>query len=215
MGLFQKKLQSDVKHAPLYTIGGQQTLLLVGLGNPGDAYNGTRHNAGFDCLDAFVRGHDEFSQWVTKKDLSCTITSGLFGSVKVIAIKPTTFMNDSGRAVKAVQTFYKIANSQTIVVHDELALPFGQIRTSIGGSSAGHNGIKSLIAHCGEDFGRVRIGIDNAQKPTGDTKDFVLKAFNSAEKSHLDALLRETESILVESIFQHKLSAETRSFIID
>ena len=214
MGLFQKKLHSDVKHAPLYTIGGHQTLLLVGLGNPGDTYAGTRHNAGFDCLDAFVYGHEEFEQWVTKKDLSCMITSGLFGATKVIAMKPTTFMNDSGRAVKAVQSFYKIANSQTIVIHDELALPFGQIRMSIGGSSAGHNGIKSLIAHCGEDFGRVRIGIDNAQKPSGDTKDFVLKQYNSSEKTHIDALLRETESILIESIFQHKLIAETRSFII-
>lgn len=214
MGLFQKKLHSDVKHAPLYTIGGQQTLLLVGLGNPGDIYDGTRHNAGFDCLDAFVAGHDEFGQWVTKKDLSCSLTSGLFGATKVIAVKPTTFMNDSGRAVKAVQGFYKISNAQTIVIHDELALPFGQIRMSIGGSSAGHNGIKSLIAHCGDDFGRVRIGIDNAQKPTGDSKDFVLKSFNSTEKSHIDALVRETESILIESIFQHKLIAETRSFII-
>ena len=215
MGLFQKKLHSDVKHAPLYTIGGQQTLLLVALGNPGDSYNGTRHNAGFDCIDAFVAGHDEFGQWVTKKDLSCAIVSGLFGATKVIVIKPTTFMNDSGRAVQAVQSFYKISNAQTIVIHDELALPFGQIRTSIGGSSAGHNGIKSLIAHCGEDFGRVRIGIDNPQKPQGDTKDFVLKSFNSIEREHIDALLRETESILIESIFQHKLSAETRSFIID
>jgi PTH1 family peptidyl-tRNA hydrolase len=215
MGLFQKKLHSDVKLAPLYTIGGQQTLLLVGLGNPGDSYKGTRHNAGFDCLDAFVAGHEEFGQWVTKKDLTCTLTSGLFGSVKVICIKPITFMNNSGKAVHSVQAFYKISNAKTIVIHDELALPFGQIRTSIGGSSAGHNGIKSLIAHCGEDFGRVRIGIDNTQKPTGDTKDFVLKPFNSTEKSHINALLRETESILIESIFQHKLTADTRSFIID
>jgi PTH1 family peptidyl-tRNA hydrolase len=214
MGLFQKKIHSDVKHAPLYTIGGQQTLLIVGLGNPGDSYAGTRHNAGFDCLNAFVAGHDEFGQWVTKKDLSCDIVSGIFGGTRVIVIKPTTFMNDSGRAVQAVQSFYKIANAQTIVVHDELALPYGQIRTSIGGSSAGHNGIKSLISHCGEDFGRVRIGIDNPDKPNGDTKDFVLKPFNSSEKAHNSALLRETESILIESVFQHKLSTETRSFII-
>jgi len=103
MGLFQKKIHSDVKHAPLYTIGGQQTLLIVGLGNPGDSYAGTRHNAGFDCLNAFVAGHDEFGKWVTKKDLSCDIVSGIFGGTRVIVIKPTTFMNDSGRAVQAVQ----------------------------------------------------------------------------------------------------------------
>ena len=214
MGLFQKEFTNTSSTAPLYTIGGQSTILIVGLGNPGKEYDDTRHNIGFACVNAFVKAHDELGSWITKKDLSCTVASGTFGPMRVIIIKPTTFMNESGRAVQAVQSFYKIPSIQTMVVHDELDIEFGQIRTRMGGGAAGHNGIKSIIDSCSEDFGRVRVGINNEHKLHADSKDFVLKTFGSEEQQHMPALTREVESILVETIYRGNLLAETRSFIV-
>ena len=123
-------------------------------------------------------------------------------------------MNESGRAVQAIQSFYKIAPAQTIVVHDELDIEFGQIRKRTGGGAAGHNGIKSIIDNCTDDFGRVRIGINNEHKMHADAKDFVLKPFSSDEQDHLSALTREAESILVETIYRGTILAETRTFIV-
>lgn len=214
MGLFQKKFTNTSSTAPLYTIGGQSTILIVALGNPGKDYEATRHNAGFICADSFVKAHDELSDWVTKKDMSCQISTGTMGPTRVLIIKPTTFMNESGRAVQAVQSFYKVGNAQTVVIHDELDIDFGQIRTRMGGGAAGHNGIKSMISHCGDDFGRIRIGINNEHKPGLDSSDFVLKAFSSDEKKHLPAMTREVEGIVVEIIYSGKVHPETRNFIV-
>ena len=214
MGLFQKKFTNTSSTAPLYTIGGQSTMLVVALGNPGKEYATTRHNAGFICADAFVKAHDELSDWVTKKDLSCQISSGTMGPTRVIIVKPTTFMNESGRAVRAVQSFFKVGNAQTAVIHDELDLDFGQLRTRMGGGAAGHNGIKSIISHCGDDFGRIRIGINNEHKPESDTSDFVLKPFSREEAKQLPAMTREVEGLIVEILYSGKIQPETRSFII-
>jgi PTH1 family peptidyl-tRNA hydrolase len=214
MGLFSKKPIQHSSTAPLYTIGGKQTILIVGLGNPGKEYDGTRHNIGFDVVDHFVSGHDEFSAWITKKDQHCHITSGNLGGTRVIVIKPTTFMNESGRAVQAVQNFYKIPNAQTLVIHDELDIPFGQIRTRQGGGTAGHNGLKSIIASNGADFGRLRIGINSEHRTKNEEKDFVLKSFSKAEQGELPKLLAETNAILTEYIYGGSLQAETRSFLV-
>src|SRR3989344_602311 len=159
MALFQKK--PDVSNsAPLYTIGLNKSLLIVGLGNPGKDYVDTRHNIGFASVDNFVKQH-ELSDWVEKRDLKCLHSSGMVGDKRVIVIKPTTFMNLSGAAVGAVAHFYKINPADIVVIHDELDVPFGQIRSRQGGGPAGHNGIKSIIERVGEDFGRIRIGIAN------------------------------------------------------
>ena len=214
MGLFAKKPVETSAHAPLYTLSNQFTVLFVGLGNVGKEYDSTRHNIGFAVLDAFIESHGEFDKWVQKKDLKCLMTTGTLGSTRVIAIKPTTFMTERGQAVTAVQQFYKIANDKTIVVHDELDIDFGQIRTRIGGGSAGNNGIKSIISHCGEDFGRVRIGILNEHRGNQEASDFVLKPFSKEEKGHLPALLREADSMLTEALYGTSLSTETRSFIV-
>ncbi len=189
-------------------------MLIVGLGNPGKEYENSRHNTGFMAIDKFASAHDEFTPWVNKKDLKCSVTSGSIGSVRVILAKPLTYMNESGQAIQAIQNFYKLANTQTIVIHDELDIPFGQIRTRIGGSDAGHNGIKSLIAHCGDNFGRIRVGILNVHKPGSETSEFVLKDFNSDEKKNLPSMAKEVENILVESIYAGQLNTETRSFIV-
>lgn len=214
MGLFSKKPIQSSSTAPLYTIGGQSTILVVALGNPGKEYDGTRHNIGFDCADFFVQNNQDLGNWVVKKDLHCHLTSSTMGSTRVIVIKPSTFMNDSGRAVQAAQHFYKVGNAQTIVIHDELDIPFGQIRTRQGGGAAGHNGLKSIISHCGEDFGRLRIGINSEHRTKTEEKDFVLKTFSKAEQEKLPALKTEVNSILTEYIFGGRLNAETRSFLI-
>jgi peptidyl-tRNA hydrolase, PTH1 family len=214
MGLFQKKLTNTSTAAPLYTLGGQSLLLIVGLGNPGEKYAPTRHNVGYMAVDSFVSAHDEINNWIHKKDLQCDIAIGTLGPSKLLIIKPTTFMNESGRAVHAVQMFYKVHSKQTIVIHDELDIDFGQIRTRIGGGAAGHNGIKSIINHCGDEFGRVRVGINNEHKPLNDTSDFVLKPFSKEEQGNISAMNREIESILVECIYRGNLEAETRNYII-
>lgn len=212
MGLFQKKPLAG-SAAPLYTLGLNKTILLVGLGNPGEKYEATRHNIGFACLDAFVQAND-FSSWIVKKDLKSQVSNRTVGDTRVIAIKPTTFMNLSGEAVQAVRQFYKIPADCTLAIYDELDIPFGQIRTRTGGGSAGHNGIKSLIAHISEDFGRVRIGVRNEIAEQADSADFVLGKFTKDEQTQLPNLIRETTAILTEYIFNTNLSAETRNFLI-
>lgn len=214
MGLFSKKPTQTSSSAPLYTIGNQKTILLVGLGNPGKEYISTRHNVGFECLDAFVSATSEFGGWVTKKDLSCVLTSTILGSNRVIAIKPTTFMNDSGRAVRAVQDFYKITPANIVIIHDELDIPFGQIRSRVGGGSAGHNGIKSVTNHIGDAYGRIRIGIDSPHRIKNNEKDFVLKSWSKEEQAHMSALHKEVTALLTEYLYGGTLAVETRNFTV-
>ncbi|MBW3569083.1 aminoacyl-tRNA hydrolase [Candidatus Parcubacteria bacterium] len=226
MSLFVRRESSD--EAPLYkTVAtsrlynnaqGSELLLIVGLGNIGKEYVGTRHNIGFEIVEHFAKKQN-FESWANKKDLHSQQAIGNVGNKKVILCKPTTFMNESGRAVQAVQHFYKIDNANTIVVHDELDIVFGQIRTRIGGGAAGHNGIKSIIANIGEGFGRVRVGIGpksaGQQTEQVDSSDFVLSRFSKTQEKHLPLLLQEANAILSEHCFSNDpLPAETRSFII-
>lgn len=210
MALFQKKPQTS-DNLPLYTLGMNKTALIVGLGNPGKKYEGTRHNIGFECIDAFAKAHD-FDPWMEKKDLKSQVTLKTLGDVRVILCKPLTFMNLSGEAVQALSHFYKIEPGQLVAVHDELDIPFGQIRMRMGGSDAGHNGIKSLIQHIGPEFGRIRIGISAETKMDG--TDFVLAKFSEEEQKEMNQLTREVTSILTEYIYQGKLQSETRKFTI-
>lgn len=211
-----------------YTVGLNKTLLLVGLGNIGKEYEGTRHNIGFACIDAFVDSNG-LSSWVDKKDLKCHMSEGRIGDCKVIAIKPTTLMNLSGEAVLAVSQFYKIAPQNILVAHDELDIDFGQIRTRMGGSSAGHNGVKSVTKLLGdENYGRVRVGI--GPKPGSpqkgnfvrgekepeqmETADYVLQGFSRDQQANMSALLKESSAILSEYTYgSGQLTAETRSFL--
>lgn len=212
MALFQKR-PTTASSAPLYTLGLQKSLLIVGLGNPGKKYEGTRHNVGFMTIDNLA-AKLEFPDWIVKKDLKCQLTSQTISDTKVTLIKPTTFMNLSGEAVSLVQHFYKIAPDRIVAVYDELDIPFGQIRIREGGSAAGHNGVQSLIDHLGEGFGRVRIGTRNEIAEKADSKDFVLGKFTKEEQGQLSALTRETNAILSELIYGQPLSPETRSFLL-
>ena len=211
MGLFQKNPFGTESNKPLYTLGLSKTALVVGLGNIGKNYDKTRHNAGFMAVEAFAKAHD--IGWVAKKDLKCEVAIGTISNTRVILCKPTTMMNNSGDAVQAVSQFYKIPTDQTVVVHDELDVDFGQIRCRVGGSAAGHNGIKSIIKHNGQEFGRVRIGIGPKTPEQIDSADFVLANFTSKELEHLSDMKREVTALLTEYISTGQLPHDTRSFI--
>lgn len=209
MAIFQRKPQTN-SGAPLYTLGLQQTTLIVGLGNPGKEYDLTRHNTGFLCVDK-LRITLDAPDWTQKKDLKCQLTSVQAGDKRIIIMKPTTFMNRSGEAVQMVMHFYKVPTENIVVVHDELDISFGQIRVRLGGSSAGHNGIKSVSQHIGENYRRIRIGIGAETKM--EPVDFVLAKFSTDEQAQLGNLTRELVAMLTEYIYGNELPHETRNFL--
>ncbi|HVS79168.1 MAG TPA: aminoacyl-tRNA hydrolase [Candidatus Saccharimonadales bacterium] len=211
MALFQKKPQVQ-SSAPLYSIGAHKTILIIGLGNPGKEYEGTRHNVGFAVLDKFAQDN-EFPGWAAKKDLKCQLVAHNLGENRVILCKPTTFMNNSGEAAQAVQRFYQIYNKNTLAIYDELAIPFGSLRTRLGGSDAGHNGVKSLIQHIGEDFGRLRIGVGSDISQKADAAEFVLGKFTKKEQEDLPQITREAGAIITEFIFGGELPHQTRTVL--
>ena len=211
MALLQKKPFVGT-NLPLYTIGSSKTVLIVGLGNPDKKYAKTRHNVGFMALESFATTND-FPKWIDKKDLKSLLAVHTLGGTRVILCRPTTYMNLSGEAAKAVQHFFKVHNGQTLAVYDELAIPFGQLRTRTGGSDAGHNGVKSLVEHLGEDFCRLRIGIGSEIAQKKASTDFVLSNFSKAEQSDLPQMLREANSMITEFIFSGQLPHETRKVL--
>lgn len=212
MALFQKK--PDVQNSkPIYTLGLQKHVLIVGLGNVGKEYEGSRHNVGFACIDALAASQG-IDGWADKKDLKSAVATGNVGDTRVILCKPTTMMNLSGKAVQAIINFYKLDINKTVVVHDELDIPFGQIRTRVGGSDAGHNGVKSLIQHLGDNFGRVRVGVGPKTPVQIDSADFVLAKFSTEESQQIKNLLQESTAILTEFIHSQTLPSETRNFLV-
>lgn len=213
MALFQRKPQtSDPK--TFYSIGLNKMVLLVGLGNPGSEYASTRHNVGYICLDAFVQANPAMSDWIQKNDLKCQFSSGKIGETRVIAIKPTTYMNLSGESVRAAADFYKIHPDKILVVHDELDIDYGFIRLRVGGASAGHNGIKSVTHHLGPDYGRMRVGIGPKSPPRINSEDYVLQRFSDLQAAQLPNLIKEATAILSEYVHGNELAHETRSFLV-
>jgi PTH1 family peptidyl-tRNA hydrolase len=136
--------------------GVKRMLLIAGLGNPGAKYQGNRHNIGFMAVDAIHRRHS-FSPW--SKKFKAEIAEGELGGQKVLLIKPQTFMNLSGESVGEAMRFYKLEPSDLVVIYDELDLPAGKARLKTGGGHGGHNGIKSIDAHSGREYRRLRLGI--------------------------------------------------------
>ena len=213
MGLFQKQPINLKQNLPYSISINTGTVLIVGLGNPGKEYDLTRHNLGFMAVDSFAT-KNEFPEWSEEKKFKGLITSKNIGPVKVFLFKPTTFMNDSGQAVQALASFFRIDERRIVAVHDELAIPFGQIRNRVGGQAAGHNGIKSLIQHIGPNFGRIRIGIKNSLSAKKDTSDFVLSKFSKTEQQLLPELIGEVDAIMTEYIYGSELPLDTRKIIL-
>ncbi len=160
--------------------------LVVGLGNPGSEYSHTRHNVGAAFVASYVSDNEGVLQ--QKSKYKSLVTELQISGEKVLALIPTTYYNSSGEAVQAVTSFYKIDPSDILIIHDELALPFGTIRTRFGGSDAGNNGVKSVTAHMGPDTARVRIGVYNQLRDTINDADFVLSKFTAAEQEILSTI---------------------------
>ena len=162
-------------------------LLIAGLGNPGPRYAGNRHNIGFMALDEIHRD-PSFSPWSRK--FKGEISEGRIGAEKVLLLKPQTFMNASGESVAAAAGFYRIDPASIIVLHDELDLPPGKVRVKTGGGHGGHNGLRSIDAHLGRDYRRVRLGIGHPG-----TKElvspYVLGDFAKVDQEWLRPLLED------------------------
>lgn len=165
--------------------------LLVGLGNPGERYAQHRHNIGFKAVDEIARRYS-FGPW--KKKFQGEICEGVVAGEKIFALKPQTYMNESGRSVGAAMRFHKIALADVMVFYDELDLVAGKVRVKIGGGAAGHNGIRSIADHIGADFMRVRLGIGHPGNKEQVT-NHVLGNFAKADAIWLAPLL---ESIAAE-----------------
>lgn len=159
--------------------------LFVGLGNPGAKYARNRHNIGFMALDRIARDHD-FGPWKSKHQGQ--ISEGRFGSTRAVFLKPETFMNNSGQAVQSALRFYKLDPGDVIVFHDELDLAPGKLRCKQGGGHAGHNGLRSLHAHIGPDYGRVRLGIGHPGHKDR-VAGYVLHDFSREDADWLDDVL--------------------------
>ena len=159
------------------------TKLIVGLGNPGREYEGTRHNIGFTVIDLFARLN---GITVAKRDFRGLVGDGRVGETRVFLLKPQTFMNLSGESVSAFLRQKPLALPEIMVVTDDIALPLGKLRLRAGGSAGGHNGLKSLIAHLhSSEFPRLRFGV-GAPRDSSVQVDFVLGAFNRREQAEAD-----------------------------
>ena len=182
-------------------------LLFVGLGNPGERYVGNRHNIGFMAVQAIAKRHD-IAPW--RRRFQGVAVEGTIGAEKVLLLLPGTFMNESGRAVAEAAHFYKLEAGQIVVFHDEAELPPGKVRLKIGGGNAGHNGLRSISEHIGNDYRRVRLGVGHP----GDKdmmESYVLQDFAKSERPWVEALcdiVADNAALLVEgkdSTFQNKV----------
>ena len=178
--LFQKK-------APV-------TWLVVGLGNPGDQYENTRHNAGFQVIDALGE-RDNFP--VQRLRFHALTNSVVIGGQGVLVMKPVTYMNLSGQAVGEAARFYKIPPGQVLVISDDVDLPLGKLRIRKGGSAGGHNGLKSIIQHLGTDqFPRLKVGVGGKPHPDYDMADWVLGKLQGEDRKIMDqAAVRAAEAV--------------------
>ncbi|HVR61198.1 MAG TPA: aminoacyl-tRNA hydrolase [Polyangia bacterium] len=181
--------------------------LVVGLGNPGAEYAGNRHNVGFQVLDDFAA---RVGNPPLRLKFGAAIGEGTLGAERILLCKPMEFMNVSGQATARVAKFWKVAVENTVVIHDDLDLPFGRLKLGAGGGHGGNNGVRSLIAELGADFRRVRFGVG---RPSGgrDAADYVLHDFSKAEQKDLPDL-RLAACDAVEAIIAQGLTAAMNRF---
>ena len=192
-------------------------LLFVGLGNPGERHAGNRHNIGFMAVDAIAKRHG-LRPW--RRRFHGVAVDGPLGGERALLLLPGTYMNDSGLAVAAASQFYKIAPHEMVVFHDEVDLPPGKLRVKTGGGNAGHNGLRSISAHVGNDYRRVRIGVGHPG-----VKDLVyahvLGDFAKGEQAWVEALceiIADNAELLVrgqDATFQNKvhLAMDAKGFV--
>ena len=161
-------------------------LLFVGLGNPTPDSSNNRHNLGFKIIDSI---NQNFGLSKQKPKFKGLLTTGNIGEKKIYAIKPLTFMNNSGMCIRELLEYFKIESEDVIVFHDDLDIDFGKIKAKFGGTSAGHNGIASIDKFIGKDYSRVRIGIGRPNSKTSPS-EYVLKDFSEEEKQDLEKITK-------------------------
>ena len=188
MVFFRKKTAA----APVFA--GKPEFIIAGLGNPGKEYEYSRHNAGFLCLDILCNKYGLKTDRVKYRALTC---AALIEGKPCLVMRPQTFMNNSGEAIKAAADFYKIPPEKIIVIYDDISLPTGTLRIRRKGSAGGHNGIKSVIWHLNSDeFPRLKLGVGERTDPDEDLKDHVLGKFLKADLE----TMRKTMERAVEAI---------------
>lgn len=179
--------------------------LIIGLGNPGEKYANTRHNLGFMAVDKLASSvQGVASSWKYQEKFKSEICSLTLTPYPLTLVKPQTYMNNSGIAVKALVDYFKVSLEDVIIVYDELDLPLGKIKVRMGGSGAGHHGIESIMNYLGDDkFIRVRLGIGNTKTQLAEHKGehinvdhFVTEEFKSDEKSKVKHMLKQAEAAL-------------------
>ena len=177
---------------PKKEFGSSYDYMLVGLGNPGREYEATRHNAGFLALDAFCEKH---GCEINKLKFKSLIGECKIGEHRVLLIKPQTFMNNSGEAVRDAAAFYKIPPERTIIIFDDISLPTGKLRLRRKGSDGGHNGMKNIIYLSGSDaFMRIKVGVGAKPHPDYELKDWVLSRFRKDEEADIKKGLENAAS---------------------
>ena len=192
-------------------------LLFVGLGNPGAKYANNRHNIGFMAVDDIARRHG-FSPW--RRRFQGETAEGSLDGERVILLRPTTFMNDSGRAVQEAANFFKLGVGEVTVFQDELELPPAKVRVKVGGGIAGHNGLRSISSHIGNDYRRVRLGIGHPGIKEL-VHGYVLSDFAKSDRPWVEALceaVADNAALLAvgrDSAFQNKvhLALQGKGFI--
>ena len=167
--------------------------IIAGLGNPGTKYKGTRHNVGFEVIKALSK---EYLPGHARKKFEARILNGRIKGEEVLLMRPQTFMNNSGIAIRQAADFYKVPADHILVIYDDVALPLGTLRLRKSGSAGGHNGVKSIIAHLGsQDFPRIRIGVGAAKNK--ELIDYVLGDFSKADKPVIqEAIQRAAEAVV-------------------
>lgn len=170
-------------------------LLIVGLGNPGNKYILTRHNIGFQVVD-YLREQYGFSEWKLSTKFESLITLGEIKGVKILLVKPQTFMNNSGKSVSLIKNYYKISFDQMLIIHDDFDLDFGKVklRTNSSGKST-HNGLRSIVRDLGNpDFTRLRVGISS--HPEVKKEAYVLQKFTQEEQESLSEIIKQSCTII-------------------
>lgn len=185
--------------------------IIFALGNPGTEYKNSRHNVGFMALDTLAASLK--ADWVQKSRFTALTAEVTVGDEKTLLVKPLTFYNEAGAAIRKIVDFYKIDHtSELLVVHDDIALPFSAIRVRKQGSDAGNNGIKSLNAHLGSDYNRIRIGTNNELHTRMDDADFVLAKFSADETKKLEKDIIPQTIKLIQQFCANKIDITSYQF---
>lgn len=184
MAFFKKKTTSVSM-----PVSGPVEFIIAGLGNPGKEYELTRHNAGFLCLDIFCNRENFKTDRIKYKSLCADV---MIGGHRCLVMRPQTYMNNSGEAIREAASFYKIPPERCIIIFDDIDISLGALRVKRKGSAGTHNGIKSIIYHLNSDnFPRIKIGVGNKPHPDYDLKDYVLSSFSKQEQATLKTTMEK------------------------